>query len=608
LTINALFAGDLAPNGTMVFTAPTDESLTVNLAGTATDDIGVASVRVSLQDRDTGRYLQANGTMAAAVAYREASLNPANATSTAWSLPAITLPTGGDWRFTAIAYDTRGQQDPSAASAGYAVYPNDGAPSLSDSLGQPRDGSTFSDGKIVVTGRAEDAADANASIASVRVAVKNSLGQYMGSSGTFTSTSPSWRTAFLNSPGSAGSNYSYTTPVIPAGTYSVEVQAVDVRDQLSDNDPTTDGDQPRIATGVVVSQPSNNPPVASFTYSCTNNVCAFDGRGSTDENPTSLTYAWNFGGQGSTSGPVPTKTFTAPGTFAVTLTVTDEWKATSTSAAQNVTIVEPPGNSAPVPTFVQSCQGLTCSVNSQGTADPNSGDTISYSWNWGDGTALSTGASPGTHVYAAAGSYTITLTTTDGWGNTASTTRTVSLVEPAGNRAPTASATAACATFTVCVANSSGSVDPDGDTLRYVWSWGDGTPDSTSANPSHTYAKPGSYTVRLTVTDAWGKAAQPVTIEVTTPAEPAGNVGPTVVMSEPMCTGLVCRVNSAGTMDDNGIMSYTFTWGDGTADTVTTSTRDQSHTYATAGTYTVTLVAADAWGRTSQVQRQVTVG
>ena len=54
-----------------------------------------------------------------------------------------------------------------------------------------------------------------------------------------------------------------------------------------------------------------------------------------------------------------------------------------------------------------------------------------YSWNWGDGTPLSTGASPAAHVYAAAGSYTITLTTTDGWGKFASTTRNVTLSQPA---------------------------------------------------------------------------------------------------------------------------------------------------------------------------------
>ena len=46
-------------------------------------------------------------------------------------------------------------------------------------------------------------------------------GPIHGSSGTFTSTSASYRTAFLEQSWQRGSNYSYTTPVIPAGTYSV---------------------------------------------------------------------------------------------------------------------------------------------------------------------------------------------------------------------------------------------------------------------------------------------------------------------------------------------------------------------------------------------------
>ena len=86
LTINAQFAGDLPPNALIDFTAPTDESLDVNLAGTATDDVGVDRVQVSMQDRDTGRYLQANGTMAAAIAYRQATLGTPGGTATTWSL------------------------------------------------------------------------------------------------------------------------------------------------------------------------------------------------------------------------------------------------------------------------------------------------------------------------------------------------------------------------------------------------------------------------------------------------------------------------------------------------------------------------------------------
>ena len=221
----------------------------------------------------------------------------------------------------------------------------------------------------MVTGRAEDAADQYAGIAEVQVAVVNAAGQYMSSSGTFTSTNPSYRTAFLNSPGSAGSNYSYTTPVIPAGVYSVRVRPIDVHDQIGVE---------RISTDITVTQPSNLPPVPSFTYTCNQNVCTFDGRGSTDENASSLVYTWNFGtSSGSTvngSGALPIRTFTAPSPvgapFQVTLTVRDEWQVSATTAAQSVTIVEPTNNQPPAPTFTASCQGLTCAVNSTGHLGP----------------------------------------------------------------------------------------------------------------------------------------------------------------------------------------------------------------------------------------------
>ncbi len=594
LTINAQIPGDLPPDTTMSFTAPTDESLGINLAGTATDDHGVAGVAVTVQDRDTGRYLQPNGTQSASQATIPATLGTPNGTTTTWSLP-VTLPNGGSWSFTAVATDSAGQQDTSTsgATASYAAYPNDDPPSLDPVLRSPVDNDSFDSGTIVVTGRAQDAANGTPSIASVQVGIVNSLGQWMSSSGTFTSTTPSYRTAFLNSPGSVGSNYSYTTPVIPAGVYSVHVRPVDVHNQIG-----TEG----IANNITVTQPANSPPVPSFTYSCNQNVCTFDGRGSTDEDTSSLTYSWSFGTQGTASGPLPTKTFTAPGTFPVTLTVKDEWQVSATSAPQNVTIVEPSGNTAPTPVFAQSCTGLTCSVSSQGTTDPNTGDVISYSWNWGDGSALSTGASPAAHTYAASGNYTITLTTTDGWGKSASTTRNVSLTEPAGNTAPHVEFTTSCTSFTVCQMNSSGTVDNEGDAIKYSWDWKDGTSLSTTANPSHTYSAPGTYNITLTVTDVWGKfttVSQSVTI-----TEPASNHAPTAVIASGTCTSFTtCAMSGTGSSDPDtaagdGIRNYVWSWGDGTADTTGTSA-SQSHVYAVAGTYTVTLKVLDKWGHAS---------
>ena len=143
----------------------------------------------------------------------------------------------------------------------------------------------------------------------------------MSSTGTFTSTTASYRTAFLNSPGSAGSNYSYTTPVIPAGRLQ--------RPGRGPSTPTARSSRCPRDVNVTVSAPAgNSPPVASFTVSCNQNVCTFDGRGSTDENAPTLTYSWSFGNGRTGSGSVPTHTYTSASTYTVTLTVKDEYGLT----------------------------------------------------------------------------------------------------------------------------------------------------------------------------------------------------------------------------------------------------------------------------------------
>jgi PKD repeat protein len=250
----------------------------------------------------------------------------------------------------------------------------------------------------------------------VEVGIVNAAGQYMSSSGTFTSTNASWRTAFLNSPGTPGSNFSYTTPVIPPGAYTVRVRAIDQHDFVSVV-------YERHVT--VTHPPGNLAPVASFTVSCIDNKCTFDARGSTDENAPTLTYSWNFG-NGTGSGPLPTRTYTSANTYTVTLTARDEWGLTGT-ATQTVTIVEPPGNVAPNPVInPPACANLSCNFSGVGSADPNTGDTFTYLWNFGDGTPTST-SSATSHTFPAAGTWTVTLTVTDGWGKAASTTRQVTV-------------------------------------------------------------------------------------------------------------------------------------------------------------------------------------
>ena len=79
----------------------------------------------------------------------------------------------------------------------------------------------------------------------------------------------------------------------------------------------------------------------------------------------------------------------------------------------------------------------------------------------------------------------------------------------AGNRIPVAVASATNTTGAVPLKvtfSSKGSMDHDGDPIKYEWSFGKGLPKSTLANPSFTYAKPGEYTATLKVTDNAGNS------------------------------------------------------------------------------------------------------
>jgi cytochrome c len=105
-----------------------------------------------------------------------------------------------------------------------------------------------------------------------------------------------------------------------------------------------------------------------------------------------------------------------------------------------------------------------------------------------------------------------------------------------GSRTPTARASATptdgLAPLSVQL-SSAGTSDPDGDPLTYAWDFdGDGTTDSTEANPSHVYRENGMFTARLTVTDVAGKSATASTDVV------VGNQRPSVELLLPADGGV----------------------------------------------------------------------
>jgi PKD repeat protein len=85
--------------------------------------------------------------------------------------------------------------------------------------------------------------------------------------------------------------------------------------------------------------PSNQPPVAAFTFTCSGLTCSFTDT-STDTDGTITSRAWTFGDGATSTATHPTHTYAGGGTFTVGLTVTDDKGSTGT-ASQAVTVQAP---------------------------------------------------------------------------------------------------------------------------------------------------------------------------------------------------------------------------------------------------------------------------
>ena len=148
-------------------------------------------------------------------------------------------------------------------------------------------------------------------------------------------------------------------------------------------------------------------------------------------------------------------------------------------------------------------------------------------------------------------------------------TASVSKIRYAGsaNRPPNSAVSASPASGALPLAvdfDGSGSVDPDaGDTLSYLWDFGDGSPTETTFTPttSHTYSTKGTYTASLRVRDNHGAISDPATVRID-----AGNEAPDLAIGSPSAD-LLFRVEqqitlsgSATDLEDGALPGSSFDW------------------------------------------------
>jgi PKD repeat protein len=176
-------------------------------------------------------------------------------------------------------------------------------------------------------------------------------------------------------------------------------------------------------------------PVASFTASPTSGTAPLL-VSLTDTSTGSVTSrSWTLGDGTTSTSQTVTKTYSNPGTYAVTLTVSGSGGTTTATKSINVT------SGAPVAGFSATPQQGTAPMAVNFT-DTSQGSITAWSWQFGDG-GTSTARNP-SHTYSAGGTYTVSLTVQGpGGSNQATKSGFIVVAAPLVGGGPSASSSTA---------------------------------------------------------------------------------------------------------------------------------------------------------------------
>ncbi len=237
-----------------------------------------------------------------------------------------------------------------------------------------------------------------------------------------------------------------------------------------------------------------------------------------------------------------------------------------------------------------------------GTASTDNVGITNYTWTFDDGGPVTLfGPSP-SHAFNSVGVFPVTLAVTDGARNTGSTVMTVTVAPDTVPPVADAGVDQTVDEDTTVTFDGSGSTDNVGIT-NYTWTFIDASPRALyGVAPGYVFASPGTFVVTLTVLDRDLNAnANTVTITVRDVTPPVADAGPDRIVNE----GLAMNFDGSASSDNAGVVNYTWTFVDGTPRTLYGML--PTHTFASPGSYTVTLTVRDAAGNSSSDTMTVSV-
>lgn len=311
-----------------------------------------------------------------------------------------------------------------------------------------------------------------------------------------------------------------------------------------------------------------------------------------------LDEEWDLGDGTVASNPGATfaHTYSAPGTYTATLTVTDE-RGTTSVASHDVTI-----RALPVAVLApadRALSGVPIVLNASASFAP-SGTLSGYRFGADDGYDSGWVSSPvAQHAFQTPGAHGVTLTVRDSNGlSSLPTTQSVLVDDRAPNLTIIIGTPVVTRLWTTNISASAS--DPDGSVVNITWSLDDSAQTLWGPSITPVFTTLGPHTLSAQAIDNNGSSTTATTTVTVVNLAPSLTVTPSSAVADP---GSAITFSAIG-IDPEGT-SVTITWAssDGAVGTGSTFT----HAFQTEGNYTVHVLATDAEGASSAMDVPITI-
>ncbi len=330
---------------------------------------------------------------------------------------------------------------------------------------------------------------------------------------------------------------------------------------------------------VVVFDP---PPVADFGVDHTTGDAPLEVAFESLASGIVSTWSWDFGDGGVSNDVNPTHTYTTPGVYTVSLTLTGPGGQDTETKFDYITVTTPPPIADFSATPTSGFKPLVVDFRDLSEGGP----VTSWAWDFGDG-SQATESFP-IKTYDSAGTYTVSLTVSGPGGqDTLTQTDLITVIEPPPVPSFSGSPTSGQVPLDV-----SFSGEAVGLVTSWSWTFGDGA-SSTEQSPTHVYEVPGDYTVTLTASGPGGMNTETKVgyIAAVFPPPVVNFSGAPTLGDAPLVVAFDVDVTGE-------VETLAWDFGDGGS----SSSPSPTHTYTTPGVYAVTLTASGPGGQDTAVK------